>query len=253
MKALYFEQHGELDVIQYGDVPEPEMGEMLYGPNWQAVVETHRREQENWEIMLTAAVVITGLGVVSLGLSILVAIIHLIAKLFKKRKRKRNQADTPDTIPDKMKESSRTEAAIKDVEQDDQSLETDSISQRQKLDDSRPQPSTRSKVSVDIPEEKNELDIPDLASYHRVYPSCEEVAHEEPALSHVDPSVQNLMSDEPEESLPGTDQPILNTSQKTPESQTAVSSTSIDLSIEKSENQQEMGDGKPFVTCPCPV
>jgi NADPH:quinone reductase-like Zn-dependent oxidoreductase len=26
MKALYFEQHGELDVIQYGDVPEPETG-----------------------------------------------------------------------------------------------------------------------------------------------------------------------------------------------------------------------------------
>jgi len=26
MKALYFEQHGELDVIQYGDVPDPEPG-----------------------------------------------------------------------------------------------------------------------------------------------------------------------------------------------------------------------------------
>lgn len=26
MKALYFEEHGELDVIQYGDVPEPEPG-----------------------------------------------------------------------------------------------------------------------------------------------------------------------------------------------------------------------------------
>ena len=26
MKALYFEEHGELDVIQYGDVPEPETG-----------------------------------------------------------------------------------------------------------------------------------------------------------------------------------------------------------------------------------
>ena len=26
MKALYFDQHGELDVIQYGDVPEPETG-----------------------------------------------------------------------------------------------------------------------------------------------------------------------------------------------------------------------------------
>jgi len=26
MKALYFEQHGELDVIQYGEVPEPETG-----------------------------------------------------------------------------------------------------------------------------------------------------------------------------------------------------------------------------------
>jgi NADPH:quinone reductase-like Zn-dependent oxidoreductase len=26
MKALYFEQHGELDVIQYGDVPEPKTG-----------------------------------------------------------------------------------------------------------------------------------------------------------------------------------------------------------------------------------
>jgi NADPH:quinone reductase-like Zn-dependent oxidoreductase len=26
MKALYFEEHGELDVIQYGDVPEPEAG-----------------------------------------------------------------------------------------------------------------------------------------------------------------------------------------------------------------------------------
>jgi len=26
MKALYFEKHGELDVIQYGDVPEPEPG-----------------------------------------------------------------------------------------------------------------------------------------------------------------------------------------------------------------------------------
>ena len=26
MKALYFEKHGELDVIQYGEVPEPETG-----------------------------------------------------------------------------------------------------------------------------------------------------------------------------------------------------------------------------------
>jgi len=26
MKALYFEQHGELDAIRYGDVPEPETG-----------------------------------------------------------------------------------------------------------------------------------------------------------------------------------------------------------------------------------
>jgi len=26
MKALYFEQHGELDVLQYGDVPDPETG-----------------------------------------------------------------------------------------------------------------------------------------------------------------------------------------------------------------------------------
>ena len=26
MKALYFEEHGELDVIKYGDVPEPEPG-----------------------------------------------------------------------------------------------------------------------------------------------------------------------------------------------------------------------------------
>ena len=26
MKALYFEEHGELDVIQYGEVPEPETG-----------------------------------------------------------------------------------------------------------------------------------------------------------------------------------------------------------------------------------
>ncbi|MDX1709474.1 MAG: alcohol dehydrogenase catalytic domain-containing protein, partial [Desulfobacterales bacterium] len=26
MKALYFEEHGELDVIRYGDVPEPELG-----------------------------------------------------------------------------------------------------------------------------------------------------------------------------------------------------------------------------------
>ena len=26
MKALYFEEHGELDVIQYGDVPDPEIG-----------------------------------------------------------------------------------------------------------------------------------------------------------------------------------------------------------------------------------
>ena len=26
MKALYFERHGELDVIQYGDVPDPEPG-----------------------------------------------------------------------------------------------------------------------------------------------------------------------------------------------------------------------------------
>ena len=26
MKALYFEQHGELDVVKYGDVPDPEPG-----------------------------------------------------------------------------------------------------------------------------------------------------------------------------------------------------------------------------------
>ena len=26
MKALYFEEHGELDVIEYGDMPEPETG-----------------------------------------------------------------------------------------------------------------------------------------------------------------------------------------------------------------------------------
>ena len=31
MKALYFEQHGELDVVKYGDVPdlEPGPGEVL--------------------------------------------------------------------------------------------------------------------------------------------------------------------------------------------------------------------------------
>ncbi len=25
MKALYFEQHGELDVVKYGDVPDPNL------------------------------------------------------------------------------------------------------------------------------------------------------------------------------------------------------------------------------------
>jgi len=26
MKALYFDEHGELDVIKYGDVPDPKTG-----------------------------------------------------------------------------------------------------------------------------------------------------------------------------------------------------------------------------------
>ena len=26
MKALYFNEHGELDVVKYGDVPDPELG-----------------------------------------------------------------------------------------------------------------------------------------------------------------------------------------------------------------------------------
>jgi len=193
--------HADIEKLAAGDMPEPEMGEMLYGPDWQAYVETYRRGQENQEIMLTAAVVVMGLGIVTVAICILAGTVRLAVRLIAKGKQKANNR----CRFDETEENSRTAAAIKDIHPDDQTT-TDPFSPRAKIDD-KGKTSVRSKVSVDIPEETESQEVLEVADYHRVYPSSEE-AHAEQGFSNSSTSVQNLLSDEPEESL-GSDEPIL--------------------------------------------
>jgi molecular chaperone GrpE (heat shock protein) len=192
----------DIEKLAAGDTPEPEMGEMLYGPHWQDYVETYRRGQENREIMLTAAVVVMGLGVVTVGICILAGMVRLVVRLIEKGKHKANSRSRIDTAGD----NPRTAAAIKDIHPDDHQATTDPFSPRSKIDN-KGKTSVRSKVSVDIPEETAPSEVLDIADYHRVYPSSEE-AHAEQGLMNSNVSVQNLLSDQLEESL-GSDEPIL--------------------------------------------
>lgn len=197
----------DIEKLAAGDVPEAEMGDMLYGPNWQAYVETYRREQENREIMLTAAVVVFGLGVATVTLCVLVGLIRLLVRLFANRRHaapyRESQGDNP-----------RAAAAIKDIVPGDNSTPTEPHSARTKLDSKR-KSAGRSKVSVDIQEETHDPEVLEVANYNRVYPSSDE-AHEELGFSNSSSSIQNLMSDEPEETLPGSDEPILGGSKAAP-------------------------------------
>ncbi len=196
----------DIEKLAAGNVPEVEMGNMLYGPHWQSYVETYRREQENREIMLTVAVVVSGLGVATVTLSIVAGLIRLLTTFFgNRRKTPRDEGEV---------KNARTSAAIQDITSNGDLTRTDPLSQRTKLDTKR-KSATRSKVSVDIQEEIHDPEVLEVANYNRVYPNSDE-AHEEIGFSHSSSAIQNLLSDEPEETLPGSDEPILGGAKTTP-------------------------------------
>ena len=75
----------DLDKLVAGDTPDPETAATLYPPDWTVYVEDYRQHKENREILFTAAVVLSGVGAVTVVLCIMIGSIHGIMRLLHRK------------------------------------------------------------------------------------------------------------------------------------------------------------------------
>lgn len=193
----------DIEKLAAGDVPEPDLANALYPPNWQEHVNTYRQRQENREILLIAAAVVAAIGGATVVLSLIVGFFLGLIKLVRGRSQGIEQIEP--------EESCLPEGAIQDIKLDfpppPAECPTDPLSQRDTVATDPSKAPARSVLRVDFPADKPESETHDVANYHRVYPAYDDEV--DTSCSRSKWHVQDMLVDKQDESLAVNEKPIL--------------------------------------------